>query len=67
MLVLSRRANEVIRIGDNISVVVIAINGDKVQLGVAAPRDIPVHRQEIYEAIKREQGRTQTEPDEPPA
>lgn len=53
MLVLSRKRNEVIRIGDNIEIVVVDIRHDKVRLGIDAPQDIPVHRQEIYEAIQR--------------
>lgn len=53
MLVLSRRPNESIVIGDKITVTVIEIRGDKVRLGVEAPRDVSVHRQEVYEAIQR--------------
>lgn len=52
MLVLSRKENESILIGDNIRVVVIEVRGDKVRLGIEAPRDVAVHRHEIYEAIK---------------
>lgn len=55
MLVLSRKTNQEICIGDNIRVMVIEIRGDKVRLGVAAPRDVPVHRHEVYDAIKQEQ------------
>jgi carbon storage regulator len=56
MLVLSRKKNEAIMIGDDppITIAVIEIRGDKVRLGVSAPSDVPVHRQEVYEAIKRE-------------
>jgi carbon storage regulator len=54
MLVLSRRVNQEIMIGDNVSVMVIEIRGDKVRLGVQAPAEIPVHRHEIYEAIQKE-------------
>jgi carbon storage regulator len=54
MLVLSRKAKEEICIGDDIRVMVIEIRGDKVRLGIAAPRDTPVHRHEVYETIKRE-------------
>lgn len=54
MLVLSRRKDESIVIDDNIVVTIIEIRGDKVRLGIQAPREIPVHRQEIYEAIQRE-------------
>ena len=54
MLVLSRQRDESIIIGDNIVVTIVDIRGDKVRLGIEAPRDIPVHRQEVYEAIQRE-------------
>lgn len=54
MLVLSRQRDESIIIGDNIVITVVDIRGDKVRLGIEAPRDVPVHRQEIYEAIQRE-------------
>lgn len=53
MLVLSRKKNESIRIGDTISIVVVEIRGDKVRLGIEAPKEVPVHRQEVYEAIRR--------------
>ena len=54
MLVLSRKKDEKIIIGDSISVMVIEIRGDKVRLGIDAPRDVTVHRQEVYEAIQKE-------------
>jgi len=54
MLVLSRQRDESIIIGDNIIVTVVDIRGDKVRLGITAPTEIPVHRQEVYEAIQRE-------------
>jgi carbon storage regulator len=54
MLVLSRHRDESIMIGDDIVVTIVDIRGDKVRLGIEAPTDIPVHRQEIYEAIQRE-------------
>lgn len=54
MLVLSRKKDEKIIIGDKITIMVIEIRGDKVRLGIEAPKDITVHRQEVYEAIKRE-------------
>jgi len=56
MLVLSRKVNETIIINDNIVVTVVDIRGDKVRLGIDAPKDVPVHRQEVYEAIKRSEG-----------
>ena len=54
MLVLSRHRDESIIIGDDIVITVVDIRGDKVRLGIEAPSDIPVHRQEVYEAIQRE-------------
>jgi carbon storage regulator len=54
MLVLSRKKDEKIVIGDSITLMVIEIRGDKVRLGIEAPRDVTVHREEVYEAIKRE-------------
>lgn len=53
MLVLSRKKNESIIINDNISIVVVEIRGDKVRLGVEAPKEVSVHRREVYDAIKR--------------
>ncbi|MFN0198578.1 MAG: carbon storage regulator CsrA [Planctomycetaceae bacterium] len=55
MLVLSRQRDESIIIGDNIVITVVDIRGDKVRLGIQAPTEISVHRQEVYEAIQREQ------------
>lgn len=55
MLVLSRKKDESIFIGDEIVLTVIDIRGDKVRIGVDAPQNVPVHRREIYEAIKREE------------
>ncbi|MCL2703718.1 MAG: carbon storage regulator CsrA [Defluviitaleaceae bacterium] len=54
MLALTRKKNESIIIGDNIEVVVLSVQGDQVKLGIAAPRDISVHRKEIYEQIQQE-------------
>ncbi len=53
MLVLSRKKNESIVINDDITIVVVEIRGDKVRLGVEAPKEVPVHRKEVYDAIKR--------------
>lgn len=57
MLVLSRHRDESIMIGDDVVVTIVDIRGDKVRLGIEAPTEIPVHRQEVYEAIKRENER----------
>ena len=54
MLVLSRQRDETIMIGDDIEVTVVDIRGDKVRLGITAPREIAVHRKEVYDAIRRE-------------
>lgn len=54
MLVLSRKSNESIIINNNITVTVVEIRGDKVRLGIVAPKDIPVHRQEVYDLIHGE-------------
>ncbi|MFG0332210.1 hypothetical protein Mal4_46390 [Maioricimonas rarisocia] len=59
MLVLSRHRDESIIIGDNIVITIVDIRGDKVRLGIQAPTEIPVHRQEIYDAIQREKARSQ--------
>ncbi len=69
MLVLSRQRDESIIIGDNIVLTIVDIRGDKVRLGIEAPQEIPVHRQEVYEAIRRENsggaGRDAHEPGPP--
>ena len=68
MLVLSRQRDESIIIGDNIVITVVDIRGDKVRLGIQAPTEIPVHRQEVYEAIQRENLRAQgLDPEDNPA
>ncbi len=54
MLVLSRQKDESIIIGDDIEVTIVDVRGDKVRLGINAPRSVSVHRKEIYEAIQRE-------------
>ena len=56
MLVLSRQRDESIMIGDDVEIIIVDVRGDKVRLGITAPKDIPVHRREIYDAIKREKG-----------
>ena len=54
MLVLSRQRDESIVIGDNIVITIVDIRGDKVRLGIDAPREVSVHRKEVHEAIQRE-------------
>jgi carbon storage regulator len=56
MLVLSRKRDEFIMIGDNIKVTIVDIRGDKVRMGIEAPKDVQVHRSEVYNAIKRGEG-----------
>lgn len=67
MLVLSRQRDETIMIGDEVEITVVDIRGDKVRLGINAPRHIQVHRKEVYDAIKREnQSAAQLKADEVP-
>ena len=54
MLVLSRQKNETIMIGDMIEITIVDVKGEKVRVGINAPIEIPVHRKEVYDAIKRE-------------
>ena len=54
MLVLSRQKDESIMIGDDVEITIVDVRGDKVRLGITAPRSIAVHRREVYEAIQRE-------------
>lgn len=54
MLILTRRVGETVMIGDEVTVTVLGVKGNQVRLGVNAPKDIPVHREEIYERIRRE-------------
>lgn len=55
MLILTRRANETLNIGDDIQVTVLGVKGNQVRIGIDAPRDVPVHREEIYQRIKKEE------------
>ena len=61
MLVLSRKPNESVVIAENIVVTVIEVRGDKVRLGIQAPRDVPVHRSEIWASIQQEESVTAAE------
>ncbi len=60
MLILTRRIGEAICIGDEVEVRVLGIKGGQIRLGIVAPKDIPVHREEIYERIQRERQRGET-------
>ncbi len=55
MLILTRRVGETLMIGDEVTVTVLGVKGNQVRIGVNAPRDVTVHREEIYERIKQEQ------------
>jgi len=55
MLILTRSPNETICIGDNIEIEILGVSGRQVRIGISAPRDIPVHRKEIYDRIKQEE------------
>lgn len=59
MLILTRRVGETIMIGDEIAVTILGVKGNQIRVGVAAPKETSVHREEIYERIQREQGQEQ--------
>lgn len=61
MLILSRKRNESIVINNDITIVVVEIRGDKVRLGCEAPKELPIHRREVYDAIKRNEQQAQEE------
>lgn len=67
MLVLTRKVHQSIVIGDEIEVVVLEVRGEQVRLGIRAPRDVTVHRKEIYEQIQDEnRGSSETRPEDVP-
>lgn len=66
MLVLSRQRDESIMIGDDIEITIVDVRGEKVRLGISAPAHVPVHRKEVYEAIKRENQAAAAETGRPP-
>ena len=61
MLVLSRQKDESIIIGDDVEITIVDVRGDKVSLGITAPKEISVHRREVYEAIQREKAEKKSE------
>ncbi len=63
MLVLTRKVGEALRIGDDVQVTVLGIKGNQVRIGIDAPKNVPVHRQEVYERIKREEQEANTGPE----
>lgn len=61
MLVLSRKQDEKIILNDNITITVVSIQGDKVRLGIDAPKEVTIHRKEVYDAIQKERKRQQNQ------
>lgn len=64
MLILTRRAGETVMIGSDVTITVLGVKGNQVRIGINAPRDVAVHREEIYERIKNEQAGEPAEPAE---
>ncbi len=62
MLILTRRVGEVLKIGDNVDVTILAVKGNQVRIGINAPKNVAVHREEIYSRIKEEQKQQQQPP-----
>lgn len=62
MLVLTRQRDESIMIGDDVEIIIVDVRGDKVRLGITAPKSIPVHRREIYDNIQREKSKEPKSP-----
>jgi carbon storage regulator len=67
MLILTRRVGETIMIGDDVTITVLGVKGNQVRVGINAPKSVAVHREEIYERIKRERVLAGSSPDEPPS
>lgn len=67
MLILTRRVGETLMIGDDVTVTVLGVKGNQVRIGVDAPKDVAVHREEIYERIANDQVSSQVQSPEPQA
>lgn len=59
MLILTRRVGETLMVGDEVTVTVLGVKGNQVRIGVNAPKDVPVHREEIYQRIQKEKSDAQ--------
>jgi len=66
MLILTRRVGEVLKIGDNVDITILSVKGSQVRIGINAPKNVAVHREEIYSRIKEEQKQQQQQQQQPP-
>lgn len=55
MLILTRRVGETVIVGDDVTVTIVGVKGNQIRIGISAPKDVSIHREEIYERIRREQ------------
>jgi len=67
LLILTRRVGESIKVGEEITITVLGVKGNQVRIGVGAPRDVAVHREEIYDRIQSEEQTTPTEQNQDPS